>query len=313
MARVSIVIPVYNGAATVAHAVDSALGQRFDPGFDVIVVDDGSTDATTATLAGFGDRIRVVTQGNRGPAAARNTGAAIARGEYLAFLDADDVFLPGKLAATARLLDDLSAAVLVFHDAVVVDASGIEVARSYVPPSMAHAPSMAELLERWWPIIPSTALIRRRTFEACGGFVEEFHSAAYEDPLLWLMAREHGEFRYVAEPLARYRMEPPAARMEKYVRAQDVFIRRVRERYGAAARGMIRSTSRAYASALGYEALQLMHAGERAAARRYLARALRREPADFRIAMRLLRTFLPTRLARALSGRTHDQSPAADA
>src|SRR6266478_4195467 len=129
MARVSIVIPVYNGAATVAHAVDSALGQRFDPGFDVIVVDDGSTDATAATLAGFGDRIRVMTQGNRGPAAARNSGVAIARGEYLAFLDADDVFLPGKLAATAPLLDDLSA-VLVFHDAVVVDASGIEVASS---------------------------------------------------------------------------------------------------------------------------------------------------------------------------------------
>jgi len=173
-----------------------------------------------------------------------------------------------------------------------------------VPPAMARAPAMADLLERWWPILPTTAVVRRKTFEACGGFVEEFRSAAYEDPWFFIVAREHGEFLYVPDRLAYYTIEPPAVRMEKYLRAQDLFISRVRSRYGAAARGLIRSTRHAYVSALGYEGLLAMRAGETAAARRYFIRAIRHQPSDLRSALRLLRTFMPPRIARALGGRT---------
>ncbi|MBE3604183.1 glycosyltransferase family 2 protein, partial [bacterium] len=100
MARVSAVIPVYNGAATIARAVASVLAQRYDGAVETIVVDDGSTDSTRAILAGFGDHIRTIHQPNRGPAAARNVGARLAAGEYLAFLDADDEWMPEKLART---------------------------------------------------------------------------------------------------------------------------------------------------------------------------------------------------------------------
>ncbi|HXZ87162.1 MAG TPA: glycosyltransferase [Candidatus Binataceae bacterium] len=303
MIRASIVIPVYNGERTIARALDSAMAQRCDGECEVIVVDDGSSDATPQILETYGARLRVLTQENRGPAAARNAGAALARGEYLAFLDADDAFLPNKMAVTVPVLDRVPAAVLVFHDAIPVDASGRETARSYVTPAMAWAPTMADLLERWWPILPSTAVMRRKTFEACGGFVEEFRSAAYEDPYLFLLAREHGEFQYVPERLTYYTIEPPAIRMEKYVRAQEVFIRRVRERYGASARGLIRNTRHAYASALGYQGLLAMCAGEVEAARGYFVRALRHQP-NLRTALRLMRTYLPARIARALSGRT---------
>lgn len=303
MVRASIVIPVYNGERTIARAVASAMAQRFDGGYEVIVVDDGSTDATAEILKGYGTRIRLLTQENRGPAAARNAGAALARGEYLAFLDADDAFMLNKIAATVPVLDRVPTAVLLFHDAIPVDESGREVGCSYVTPEMAWAPTMADLLQRWWPIIPSTTVMRRKTFEACGGFVEEFRSAAYEDPYLFLLAREHGEFQYVPERLAYYTIEPPAIRMEKYLRAQEIFIRRVRERYGAAARELIRNTRHAYASALGYHGLLAMRAGETAVARSYFTRALRNQP-DLRTALRLVRTYLPARIARALSGRT---------
>jgi hypothetical protein len=101
-----------------------------------------------------------------------------------------------------------------------------------------------------------------------------------------------------------YRYESPGARMEKYRRYRDVFIRRVSERYGAAARGLIHGTRRAYASALGYEGLVAMRAGNRAQARRYFVRALRETPFDLKTALRLARTFMPLALARALSGRT---------
>jgi glycosyltransferase involved in cell wall biosynthesis len=304
MVRASVVIPVFNGATTIARAVGSALGQRFDGKFEVIVVNDGSIDTTAEILDSYGTQIKVISQDNRGPAAARNAGTVISNGEYLVFLDADDAFTTNKLAATVPVLDRFTTAVLVFHDAIPVDTTGRQVAASYVSPEMARAPSMTDMLARWWPILPSTAVIRRKTFEACGGFVEEFRSAAYEDPYLWILAREHGEFQYVAKRLAYYTIEPPAARMAKYLRAQDIFIRRLNERYGNAASGLIRTTRHAYANALGYEGLVAMGSGDMAKARRHFIRALWHEPTDARTVLRLLRTFLPARLARMLSGRT---------
>jgi hypothetical protein len=169
---------------------------------------------------------------------------------------------------------------------------------------------MAEMLDRWWPIIPSTAVMRAATFKAIGGFVEEFRSAAYEDPFLFLVAREQGEFAYVPKGLVYYRYESPGARMAKYLRSREVFIRRVTERYGTAARGLIRGTRRAYASALGYEGLMAMRAGDLTTARRYFIGAWLERPLDIKTAMRFARTFLPLRLARALSGRTARDSSA---
>jgi glycosyltransferase involved in cell wall biosynthesis len=84
---------------------------KFDS-FEVIVVDCGSTDGTAKTLQRCGSRITVVTQRNRGPADARNAGAAMARGEYLAFLDSDDEWLPQKLSRTVAALDSDPSAVL---------------------------------------------------------------------------------------------------------------------------------------------------------------------------------------------------------
>jgi glycosyltransferase involved in cell wall biosynthesis len=305
MSRVSVVIPVFNNAATIRMAIASVFEQQFDPAdLELIVVNDGSTDNSAEILRSFGDRIRVIDQSNRGPAAARNAGVAATHGEYLAFLDADDAWLPHKLATMVPILDRNPAVVLVFSDAIPIDASGAPVGESYVTPDCAHAPTMPEMLDRWWPIIPSTAVMRTATFHACGGFVEEFRSAAYEDPYLFIVAREHGEFAYVPERLVSYRYESPGVRMEKYQRYREVFIRRVRERYGNAARGLIRGTRRAYVSALGYEGLLELSAGNLVAARRHFGRALRERPFDFKTAMRFARTFLPLKLARALSGHT---------
>jgi len=93
---VSVVIPAYNCAQYIASAVQSALDQDY-PHKEIIVVDDGSTDNTATVLAGFGERIIVRQQSNSGVAAARNHGMRVARGELIALLDADDLWLPGKL------------------------------------------------------------------------------------------------------------------------------------------------------------------------------------------------------------------------
>lgn len=96
-ALISCIVPVYNGARFLGEALDSILAQRYRP-VEVIVVDDGSTDASGRVARGYGERVRYVHQPKSGPASARNRGVAEARGAFLAFLDADDLWHPDKLA-----------------------------------------------------------------------------------------------------------------------------------------------------------------------------------------------------------------------
>ena len=304
MLTVAIVIPVFNGAGTVARALDSVLCQHFDGLFEVIVVDDGSTDGTGAVLQQYEERIRVLRQPNHGPAQARNAGAALSTADFIAFLDADDAFMLDKLARTVPLLAGDPQAALLFHNAVALNRDGLQIAASCVPPEHAHAPSLGEMLARLWPIITSTVVMPRQTFEACGGFSEEF-KFGYEDPDLFIRAREYGHLIYVPEALTYYTLIPERAeRMEKYLTSQRVFFRRLRRRYGHGAEGLIRHIVHAYTNWLGYQALLAMREGDNKAARHYLARILRRHPTHLKSALRYLRTFLPAPIARALSGRT---------
>jgi glycosyltransferase involved in cell wall biosynthesis len=126
---VSCVICAYDYGAYVEAAVRSALGQEGLPGppadaLEVIVVDDGSTDETPAILASFGDAITVLTQQNEGPAVATNRAIAQARGRYVSLLDADDVWLPDKLARQLAILEANPAVGLVHGDLEVIDGDG---------------------------------------------------------------------------------------------------------------------------------------------------------------------------------------------
>lgn len=94
--RFSVIIPAYNSAATIATAIDSVLAQTW-PAHELIVVDDGSTDATAERIRAYGERVRYVHQPNAGVSAARNHGIRVATGDWLAFLDADDLYLPDRL------------------------------------------------------------------------------------------------------------------------------------------------------------------------------------------------------------------------
>ena len=102
---ISCIIPVYNHELYIAETIDSVLGQSYRP-IEVIVVDDGSTDRTAEVVAGFGDRVRYHYQPNAGPPAARNAGAALARGEYLAWLDSDDLWRADKLERQFAFLQE---------------------------------------------------------------------------------------------------------------------------------------------------------------------------------------------------------------
>ena len=102
---VSVIVPAYNVAPYIRQAVESALRQTLTS-LEVILVDDGSTDGTIAQLSGLGDqRLRPIRREHAGVCASRNTGAALARGPYLGFLDGDDVWLPDKLRRHVAVLE----------------------------------------------------------------------------------------------------------------------------------------------------------------------------------------------------------------
>lgn len=110
--RISAVIPAYNREKTIKRCVDSVLNQIY-PIYEIIVVDDGSTDKTLAIIEKeFGDRVSVIRQNHKGAQAARNTGVRVARGEYIAFLDSDDEWLPDKLKLQVQELDKNRGAVI---------------------------------------------------------------------------------------------------------------------------------------------------------------------------------------------------------
>ena len=104
MPTVSVVIPTYNRATKVKKAIQSVLNQSYQD-FEIIIIDDGSEDGTEESIKGFSDKIIYVHQENKGSSNARNHGLRIAQGKYIAFLDSDDEYLPGKLIEQVAIMD----------------------------------------------------------------------------------------------------------------------------------------------------------------------------------------------------------------
>jgi glycosyltransferase involved in cell wall biosynthesis len=274
MPLISVLIAVYNGEAFIARAVDSALAQDF-PNFEVIVVDDGSTDSTGLILRGYGDKIRSLRQDNHGQPAALNRGAAIARGEYVAFLDADDWWREDKLALTHLALESHGTAVLAFSACRQLLLDEIELSDWRCE----KAPSFDDMFTRRIDIPPSAVLMRRSVFERCGGFSEKLQGRAGEfaDGYLWLLALEHGEFIYIDELLVSRRARPSYCQ-ESWFLSAKIFERLVLARYGRRALPIIQQNSEDLASMALNEAATQLQLGNQKAALRWWIQAARLRP-----------------------------------
>ncbi|MGH7781268.1 MAG: glycosyltransferase family A protein [Candidatus Binataceae bacterium] len=303
--RVSVVVPVYNGAATIAAALDSILGQSFTD-FEIVAIDDGSTDDSIKVLERYAPRVRVLTQKNSGPSAARNLGVRNSSGQYLAFLDADDMWRTGFLERTVAALDKEPASVLVYTDLELADSTGVAMGAYLI--GKRGVPTVQDMLERMWPILPSSVMMRRDAFERAGGFPEELTS--FEDVYFWLLAREQGSFSYIDEPLVMWRFAlfpaplKPAGGQEA---AGRIFDRMLQRRYGVRGLAHVAARRRAPRSILGYIGLHALRSGNQLAARRAFAAALRTDPWRLKSYLRYARTFLPPTIARTLSSRRTDE------
>jgi hypothetical protein len=202
--KVSVVMPVYNAGAYVREAILSVVDQTLVD-WELIVIDDGSTDASAQAIARFADpRIHVIHQQNSGVAVARNRGLAAASGEYLAFLDADDVFFPTALASNASYLDAHRDRGVVYADGMFCNRAGQSVARlsDYLPAE--HEGDVLDALVVTPFIAVCTAMIRRQVV-ATRGLRFEPDRPLGEDWEFFIRLAETERFGRNPEAIFKYR------------------------------------------------------------------------------------------------------------
>ena len=197
---VSVIIPAYNYAHYLPEAMDSVLQQDY-PNFELIIVDDGSTDNTPAVVANYGNRARYIHQKNAGLPAARNTGIRHARFDHVMFLDADDRLLPGQLREAMSTLTKLPEAfAIVAFPAQYTDQHGNQLPTKQLAAAPGHEVTGRDILLK--TRFGTTGLLARRAvFEECGYFDESLRSSEDRDMWIRIASRRkiflHGENRVV--------------------------------------------------------------------------------------------------------------------
>lgn len=280
---VSAVIPVYNGEAYVGEAIRSTLNQIRTP-IECLVIDDGSIDATAEVVHAFGDDVTYVRQDRHGVSAARNRGAELARGELVAFLDHDDVWLPAKLE---RQLDALTEqdATIALCGMRVVNSGGTVLGTKNLRARGDIVTGMFMFDGTETVSCSSTGLVRRATFLAIGGFDPNLSMSADWDLLLRMLLG--GRVAYVDEPLVVYRVHD--ANMSRNVRAMERDMSYAFAKAFADARlpeSLRARQRRAYGRLYRMLAGSYRDSGERGAAFRALCISLRHDPL---IALQLMR------------------------
>ncbi len=209
-AFVSVIIPTYNSADYLPTAIESVLNQRGAGrmfAMEIIVVDDGSTDNTKDILKKYQDKIIYCNILNSGrPAVPRNIGAKMAKGEYLAFLDSDDVWLPNKIYSQLKQFKQDPSVVLISSNAEKITASGkrtkeLVVLKNLLPKEI----SFGGLLKNNF-ICTSATMVRKEPFERAGGFDERASFKAVEDYELWLRMTARDKIFYQTLPYVLYRV-----------------------------------------------------------------------------------------------------------
>jgi glycosyltransferase involved in cell wall biosynthesis len=209
---VSVVIPVYNAERFLHESLDCVLAQDH-PRIEIIAVDDGSTDASPEVLARYGDAVRVVRQDNAGPSAARNTGIRHARGDYVAFLDADDLWHPAKVSTQVAHLEANPEVGLVFCNWLVMDDEEPAPLARLVATTPSPCPEARVADMSGWLyhkllldcyVHTSTAMIRRALVEQVGPFDRSLPRG--EDHDYWLRLSRLAPFTKLSSCLSVYRL-----------------------------------------------------------------------------------------------------------
>ena len=195
MKPISVIIPSYNRAHLLTRCLNSVISQNYAP-FEIIVVDDGSTDTTRSLAQRDYAGIKLISQTNKGVSAARNAGIRAAKGDWLAFLDSDDTWSPGKLGRQIQLIEKSPGSNIVHTDEIWIR-NGVR-----INPQRKHRKYGGSIFKYCLPlcvISPSSVIIHRSVFEQVGLFDETL--PACEDYDLWLRICARMPVLFIREPL----------------------------------------------------------------------------------------------------------------
>jgi glycosyltransferase involved in cell wall biosynthesis len=281
---VSVVTASYNMGGYIAETIEAVLGQDY-PQVESIIVDDGSTDDTAAVLERYAGnpRVRVVRQGNAGQTVAKNHGIREARGEFIAFCDADDVWEAHKLSRQVPRFGESPKIGVVFSDVSFIDGTGAEI-QGYVMPRYEGTVTAQLLIDNFVPF-PSV-VVRSSVLREFSGFDERLSMSIDYD--LWLRISTRYQFAYVRESLARYRIWPGQMSHRVGERLDNFF--RLLERFLADNPGLVTRREIDLAYAHVYVTRGYWHAreGRRADAWRDYKAALRLDPLAIRMWKRIV-------------------------
>jgi glycosyltransferase involved in cell wall biosynthesis len=259
---VSVVTPAYNALQFLPDTIRSVVNQTF-PDFEFIIVDDGSSDGTGEYISNYSDRrIVALIRENRGPSAARNAGITVSRGKYIAFLDADDLWLPQKLDRQVQQMEADSEIGLTHTGISYID----EHSREIQPPLGVSGQGMIRKAMLINPSVrcASTPLIRRSCFAQVGMFSEDLRQHADWD--MWLRISEKFKIAIIDEPLTQYRQH--SANMTKAVEHMMTEMQTVIERaFERVPESGATLKHRAYGSAYMFAAWRAFYVNDRRMAR----------------------------------------------
>jgi glycosyltransferase involved in cell wall biosynthesis len=202
MPKVSVVIPTYNRAELLKSAINSVLSQTYQD-FEIVIVDDASRDNTAEVIKSFNDqRIKYIRhETNKGEAGARNTGVMNSDGEYIAFLDDDDEWLPEKLEKQIRIFENNPVEVGgVYTGFLKVDRTTGLVIKEVIPTKRGNI--FSELLKFNWIRIPSVLMVKRECFDKVGLFDTSIPFGLDYD--MWIRISKEFQYEYIKEPLVNY-------------------------------------------------------------------------------------------------------------
>jgi glycosyltransferase involved in cell wall biosynthesis len=198
--KVSVIMSAYNAERFIGEAIQSALDQTY-PNLEVIVCDDGSTDRTAEVVKSFGNRVTYIYQSNRGQGAGRNNAAQRATGEYLAFLDADDLWEAHKIEKQIEVFSRAPDVGAVYSGMNVIDSVG-RLLPSRTRPPMKRGEVFSDLIAENFVGL-SSLMVKRTVFDDVGGFSDHRYC---QDFVMSLSIARSYKIDFVDEPLAFYRV-----------------------------------------------------------------------------------------------------------
>lgn len=293
--KLSVIIASYNHQDYIAETLRSLEEQTFK-GFEIIIVDDGSTDKTVEVAKSTQSRAQIYTQENQGVVAARNRGVDLARGKYICFVDSDDVVLPERFEKQVALLDGDTELGLVFADALIIDSRGDEIGKfSDVYPVVPG--DVAQMLAMHYCFTPMiTVMVRADVLRKTGPFLKP---GPISDYMKWIEVAHISKVHYDPEPLGCWRRHQAstskqANKVKSYAKTRAA-LKRILRKYPTLQAEIGKKIVKRYSRSYFLTAFWLAADGNVRRARKYYCKAVKLYPRSLENWGGLILTCLPSR------------------